>query len=632
MKSVQLLNTQAKTQLQAAVEKITENLTKVSDVKESKRSWSTMGISLDSDVTWEKSVSIYSGVAGIALYYIELFGQTSNEEHLKIAREAIDWCIENSKDENFSPAFLTGRMGLAYVMLQLDEATVKKELQEQAIELALQCGDIRKQDWAVDDYINGLAGRIHGLMHVHHRTGNKKLIEKIEGLTLQLIQDAWIYHDGLYWDRSGQQVCGLCGFSHGSGGIGYLFLELARYFNNPAFNYLARQAYRYEDYQYSRDFKNWPDLRRGSFTKEELEKNRSEYLNGNIAYFQRRIDMNAWCHGAAGIGLSRLEAYKRLGDAKYLKTAKIAINKTIETDRKGTVGRLTNTLCHGTGGNAEVFIKAFEILGDRAYLKLAVDTALDAIKEHDTHGHYVSGYGQAGSIEDHSLFMGNAGVGLFYLRCLDNEKVKSILCPTLPEDAVYKGKTTGLLAYTEQELKKLLLSKPFTETVELLDDVAFNFEDEKLYLAFKKAVRMQLAAKSNKRLKETFRAERKRFEFDLQAPSHAWLAIKQIDLAERKSPQLRQDARYKIDDDVLLDSNTSSMMQRFSGGVSSDEISPFTLEVIRAFEQPESPGSAVKTVLEFFGELSPQEEHSVKEAILLQIQEALSSGKIVEVK
>src|SRR5262249_51044902 len=81
----------------------------------------------------------------------------------------------------------------------------------------------------------------------------------------------------------------LTGFSHGAAGICLALVRLFEHTGDQEFLDAAREAIDFETFHYSRQKKNWPDLRETIVKKK-----------GSPAFVSK------WCHGAPGIGLSRL--------------------------------------------------------------------------------------------------------------------------------------------------------------------------------------------------------------------------------------------------------------------------------------------------------------------------------------
>ena len=86
----------------------------------------------------------------------------------------------------------------------------------------------------------------------------------------------------------------LAGFSHGVAGIAYALLELAVATGDERYRTAALAALDYERALFDAVHQNWPDLRETQTLKTET----------NSA--QGSVFVTAWCHGAPGIGLSRL--------------------------------------------------------------------------------------------------------------------------------------------------------------------------------------------------------------------------------------------------------------------------------------------------------------------------------------
>ena len=80
----------------------------------------------------------------------------------------------------------------------------------------------------------------------------------------------------------------------------------------------AENAFSYENHWFNEQINNWPDFR--------IEKGilLSKKNTDELTY------SSAWCHGAPGIGLSRIRAYDLLKDDKYLKDSNLSINTCIK--------------------------------------------------------------------------------------------------------------------------------------------------------------------------------------------------------------------------------------------------------------------------------------------------------------
>ena len=146
---------------------------------------------------------------------------------------------------------------------------------------------------SIDDLINGYAGTIVGLLYVHEYTKDDRLIPVIEAYTEKLLDKGTFGKYGIYWDRASTLLRGLCGFSHGTAGIGYAFLQLGYYFKNPAFYFIAEMAFGYENQFYNPAAQNWPDFRKGFYDEDSLKEFKEAYENDDKDYWHNFMNNNA---------------------------------------------------------------------------------------------------------------------------------------------------------------------------------------------------------------------------------------------------------------------------------------------------------------------------------------------------
>jgi hypothetical protein len=649
--------------------------------------WKTMTMDINQSISFTKSESIYSGVSGIVLFFLELFKQTQNRRYMDAAVEGIKWAVNYcKKNPSNYYAFFTGRMGVSYTLLQMHKFTREKEYLENAIAAARGCKEALEDPPGVDDLINGTSGTILGLLHLHAATGEKWILEFIDCFTRNLVDRAHHGPAGLYWDRSPQQVSGLCGFSHGAAGIGFVFLELAHYFQNEAFYFIARQAFLYERYFFNqaKKHKNWPDLRKGIYTDDDYQEHQKAFLEGNMDFFTRGSDMNAWCHGAAGIGLSRLRAWQLLETPFYKTEVQIAVDKTILTDIESSNHNPLFILCHGSGGNAELFIYAYQILRDKKYLSMAEKIALNALAYHEKHNHYLAGYRAPGAGEDRSLFMGSAGIGYFLLRVADPFHVPSILAPTIdvtlnPGELVYDS-YYPFIGVSLPDLQKHLLQKDFKRSILIsekiipgklnafftghqMDSDEAGFSLVKSFVGFIEQVIPALSAKEKDVLADVFALENEKRLMDEKIKSHSLLSIKEKILAQQAEKinetdnetfknlifRLEEDVRLAVTDWDWRESNREQWLanlDREKGEGEEDfhpillksiplrimetRLSPFTYTILYEFQESNPVERVIRAVLDAFESLTPEEEEMLKEKIIQQIKEALLAGILIE--
>ncbi|MEQ9441161.1 MAG: lanthionine synthetase LanC family protein [Cyclobacteriaceae bacterium] len=449
--------------LQEAI-RIGDQLVRESRVDRHGRYWKTAD-QVGKETRWAEHTCLYNGVSGIALFLLILYQQTQEERFLNAALEALEWAEHRSDSENGSSALLTGRLSLPFVWLRAHQVLGDNHALTQALTGTHRLLPQEHANMAAE-YINGISGTVIALLHLHHATQDGRILQELDRCVDQLLSMVQYHPEGIYWDRSGLHIRGLCGFSHGASGVGYAFLELGHYFQNPAFFWIAEEAFRYERAYYHPEIKNWPDFRKSALTEEDERTFSAAYHRGDLNFFTQGAAMNAWCHGAAGIGLSRLRAYEWLEKRIYHDEALWSLEKTAETDLSSE-GSATFTLCHGRGGNADIFVEAYQVLGDARYWHQAQQVAAVALRFRQQKV-YRSGTRYEG--EDASLFNGNAGIGYFYLRTLFPREVPSILAPK--QAAIYSGSLhsegCATLALSQAEVQERLVARRFPRTLHLI--------------------------------------------------------------------------------------------------------------------------------------------------------------------
>jgi lantibiotic modifying enzyme len=241
------------------------------------------------------------------------------------------------------------------------------------------------------------------LLNLRRRTQSTRLLEAAIEHGDLLLAEASQEENGWSW-RTIEGSRNLTGFSHGAAGIGWALAELYAATKEDRFRSAALEAFRYERSCFNPDQRNWPDFR-----------------GAEPAY------PVYWCHGAAGISLSRLRAWQILGGDDFLAEALSALGTVRES-----MGSLENaSLCHGEMGNADVLIHASDVLNNEAWLTPA-RAAADKGFERFERRRVPWPCGLPGANETPGLMLGLAGIGHFYLRIADPTRTPSVLLISKP--------------------------------------------------------------------------------------------------------------------------------------------------------------------------------------------------------
>jgi type 2 lantibiotic biosynthesis protein LanM len=310
---------------------------------------------------------LYSGLAGVALFLAYLARQTGDERYRTLAAGAlatIEGRIAALKARPLPGAF-NGLGGILYLYDHLATLWDRPDLRDRACGLLPDLAAHIETD-AVGDVIAGSAGCIPILLALGADDLAKRCGERL--LTRQ---------DGLPYPR---------GFAHGLAGVAWALGELGE--TEAALQAAARE-------------------------RQLLAKGVWNDIPGN----ERQT---AWCHGAAGIALSRLALFRRTQDAAIKADAVAALEHHLQSPLAAN-----HTLCHGALGNLEPLRLAAEMFPEDARWAQALADATRAAHADIAQRGLQSP--QPWPLIEPGLMMGLAGMGLDLLRADDPDAIPSVL-------------------------------------------------------------------------------------------------------------------------------------------------------------------------------------------------------------
>lgn len=366
---------------------------------------------------------LYGGTAGIALALTESEFATASSTKQMI-EGALRHAIEFAHDATTAHcSFHSGSVGVVYALIRAAERLRLQWCVEAALELlrSLRC---HIEQEAGDDVISGAAGAIPVLLAIEDKIASFDIAGLCSVMGRDLLQRAVVVPDGLVW-RSGMIARrGLTGLAHGSAGYSHALFQMYLRTGDPAYRVGFAQSVAYERSTFSAVRGNWPDYR-------NLELFEAVRLKGEAGLLDAPLEAmmdpaprfsTAWCHGAPGIGLSRLHALGRW------KLDSLSAEVTSAVDATLQCGCPSNaSLCHGLVGNAELLRLAGKALQRREWVLAARRWVLDACERYGgAHQYWPSG--ARGAAPSVSLLCGESGVGLF-LDCLLRDKPVEILLP-----------------------------------------------------------------------------------------------------------------------------------------------------------------------------------------------------------
>jgi lantibiotic modifying enzyme len=184
--------------------------------------------------------------------------------------------------------------------------------------------------------------------------------------------------------------------------------QLAAVSQQEHFQTAALALLSFERQLFSPQRKNWPDLR--------IVKASMHTQSPNAARF-----MVAWCHGATGVGLSRIELLK------YLHSDNAMLQQEIEAALQTTLNEgfgYNHSLCHGDLGNLELLLSATEQLDQSHYLEPLTRLTAVLLESGERNG-WVTGLPLG--VETPGLMLGLAGIGYEFLRLAQPQRIPNLL-------------------------------------------------------------------------------------------------------------------------------------------------------------------------------------------------------------
>lgn len=342
---------------------------------------------------------LYDGTAGIGLFLAHL--AVANGAPIDVRRTAVGALRHAVGRAGRREGLHVGSLGVAWAAARAAGLLGEEELLAAARALTARA---RPHPDRCHDVVAGSAGSLLARLALD----DPLLGEEAVAVGDQLIAAATVTNHGWSWpgpDRRGRRH--LCGLSHGAAGIGWALLELYAASGESRFREAAAGAFAYERSWLDPRSGTWPDLRIGGQRRGP---------GGRVP----SPAIATWCHGEAGIALTRLRAAEVLEEEIYGEEAELALATTRRELTAALASDLEDvTLCHGALGAGDV------LLGD----DLAVELGRVMLTRHDpTDIDWPSGT-RAGTTP--ALFQGMSGIGWFFLRLHDPATASPLTMPLL---------------------------------------------------------------------------------------------------------------------------------------------------------------------------------------------------------
>jgi lantibiotic modifying enzyme len=349
--------------------------------------------------------NLYDGAAGVGLFLAQLAVVNGDETVRRTARGALRQAIARAPalPPGRRDGFHAGRLGIAWAAAHAADLLDDDELREGGRRVATEAQPPSGPDRCAD-VVMGSAGTILARLALARLYDDPALVRDARATGEELIHQARVTDHGWSWaDPSRRYRSHLCGLSHGAAGIGWALVELFASTGDERFRAAAEGAFAYERSWFDADSGTWPDLRAAGLRRGAARRRPSPAAG-------------TWCHGEAGIALTRLRASALLGPATYRDEAELALEATRrELVRVPLHERDDLTLCHGVAGAADALLCGSAGLGERR--REAAQVGAAAVERYGAApGDWPCG--AAGGTSP-SLFRGLSGIAWWLLRLHD---------------------------------------------------------------------------------------------------------------------------------------------------------------------------------------------------------------------
>jgi type 2 lantibiotic biosynthesis protein LanM len=349
-------------------------------------------------------VDLYDGLSGVAMFLGYLGSVTGDERFVALARAALSTLrhqVTDGSEASSSTGAFTGLSGVAYVLGQLGTLWNRPDLLGEALAMVDVVSGHLDDDRSFD-IVDGAAGCIGSLLALHVLAPTDATLDLAARCGDHLLRHAQSMPHGIGWAPE-RSATPLAGFAHGAAGIAWALSKLAAATGERRFRAAALEAIAYERSLFSPEAQNWLDLRPSS----------------DAAAVSRRTPMTAWCHGAGGIGLARLDSLEHSDDAQVHREIELA---TTTTAAHGFGG--SHCLCHGDLGNLELLLASDRSRVDPRWTSV-VDRTGAAVLDDIAAQRFSCG--TPSGVESPGLMTGLSGIGYGLLRLAHQDFVPSVL-------------------------------------------------------------------------------------------------------------------------------------------------------------------------------------------------------------
>lgn len=294
-------------------------------------------------------IYLYEGIGGIAVFLAMAMRKYPSERYRRVYELCVNKLFRYTEEtaagrqsrESMHTGAFVGEGSVVFIYLLLYEITGEERFLAWAKRHGKIVENMRETETSMD-YLVGLAGAVTVFTKLFKASGEKRYLETAVRMGERVWENCDTLETGAGW-RLLEGGKPLAGMAHGNSGLILAFSCLLELTKDMRYADRIKELSMYEDSLYENG--NWKDLRHPQGL---------------------RFCNNAWCHGAAGILLSRLKL-KQCGFLDDSGTVK----RDIERCKQIFLEEMEQEelcLCHGLAGN-------YLVLGE--YLRSEADTEME---------------------------------------------------------------------------------------------------------------------------------------------------------------------------------------------------------------------------------------------------------------
>lgn len=374
--------------------------------------WIALEYLKEADVFQFKPISynFYSGAAGIGFFFAALFkatGETNYYNLTKASMMPIMRIIDEELNELIRYSGIGGGVGLGsliYSFTSIADFLQTTEFGETATIYALKCAEfINPEILETDkkyDLMFGSSGLLLSLVKLYRLTDEQAVFDRILLTADYLLRNCQNTAQGenlvpTYGNRA------ITGISHGASGVALALLRAFECTGDERYKLAATAQLDFEEKMYDPEAANYP-----TYKSTEDEK----------------VFITSWCHGAPGIGLSRLMAYKVIQEEDLLQQ----INKNLAVTSAFSLDHLDH-LCCGNFGRLDIELEHAKFFSDEKKLQNIRRNAqyiVNRFYENDGFRLFIDA---PIKVFSPGLFVGATGIAYSLLRIAFPDKLPSVL-------------------------------------------------------------------------------------------------------------------------------------------------------------------------------------------------------------